>query len=82
MKERVFRAAPVLFLFGFLTGVVFAQWEPGVRLTFNNAASYTTTAGLNGWCVAATPSGMVHVSGPMSGMTTQRFIISALLTMV
>ena len=39
--------------------VVYAQWGPDVRLTYNDSVSQTCSN--NGWSVAATPEGNVHV---------------------
>ena len=39
--------------------VVQAQWEPEVRLTFNDSTSQTSL--WNAWCVASNPAGNVHV---------------------
>jgi len=52
----------VLFSLSFLllctSVVVQAQWEPEVRLTFNDSTSQTSL--WNAWCVASSPAGDVH----------------------
>jgi len=54
--KRVFSFVPVIGLVMALP--VLAQWEPDVRLTYNDSASYTSIN--NAWCVAATGD-TVHV---------------------
>jgi hypothetical protein len=39
----------------------FAQWEPDVRLTYNDSSSVTTTEGGSNRCIAAGPGANVHV---------------------
>jgi hypothetical protein len=49
----------VLFLFPGMATLLFAQWGPDVRLTFNPNNSYTTRN--NARCLATGPGGIVHV---------------------
>jgi hypothetical protein len=59
MKTLRFISIPaVLFLLGGTVNPLFAQWEPDVRLTYNDSSSGTSYN--NAWCVAATGN-TVHV---------------------